>query len=101
MFESHLNSFLPCGYASNSMYKERHLFHSALFQFLGIKQINFIYLFLICAMLALRVFVVAHGLSLGACWPVDSQFPNQGSNLCPLLWQVILNHWTTRKVLKN
>ena len=27
-----------------------------------------------------------------------SWFPNQGSNLCPLLWKHSLDHWTTREV---
>ena len=93
MFESHLHSFFPCVYATNSMYKEGHLFRFAFFQFLGIKKkINFIYLFLIFTVWAMRVFVAAHGLSLVAPWHVESLFPNQGSNL---------NHWTTRKALKN
>ena len=37
--------------------------------------------------------VVIHGLS---CPTACGIFPNQGSNLCPLYWQ-ILNHWTTRE----
>ena len=38
-------------------------------------------------------------------WPhpqhVGSQFPSQGSNLCPLHWKYSLNHWTTREVLHH
>ena len=40
--------------------------------------------------------VVAHGL---ICTMACSIFLNQGLNLCPLHWQVILNHCTTREVL--
>ena len=40
--------------------------------------------------------VATHGLSCpGAC----GIFPDQGLNPCPLQWQGILNHWTTREVL--
>ena len=38
--------------------------------------------------------VVAHGLS---CSEACEIFPGQGSNLCPLHWQAILNHCTTRE----
>ena len=39
--------------------------------------------------------VVAHGLS---CSVACGIFPDQGSNLCPLHWQAILNHCATRGV---
>ena len=42
--------------------------------------------------------VVAHRLS---CSTTCGIFPDQGSNLCPLHWQWILNHWTTGKSLKH
>ena len=29
---------------------------------------------------------------------VGSQFPNQGSNPCPLRWKHRVNHWATREV---
>ena len=28
-------------------------------------------------------------------------FPDQGSNLCPLLWQTVRNHWTTGEGQNN
>ena len=37
--------------------------------------------------------VVVQGLNCSSVWI----FPKQASNLCPLHWQGILNHWTTRK----
>ena len=44
--------------------------------------------------LGLRLFLVRHGLSCPAACGI---FLDQGSNLCPLHWQVVLNHWTTRE----
>ena len=37
---------------------------------------------------------MAHRLS---CLKACGLFLGQGSNLCPLHWQAILNHWTTRE----
>ena len=38
--------------------------------------------------------VVAHGLS---CFEACGIFPDQGSNLCPLLWQADSYHGATRE----
>ena len=40
------------------------------------------------------VFAV-HGLNCSMAWGI---FPDQELNPCPLHWQWILNHWTTREV---
>ena len=40
--------------------------------------------------------VVAQGLS---CPEARGIFLSQGLNPCPLQWQCILNHWTTREAL--
>ena len=45
---------------------------------------------------ALGLVVVAHGLS---CPVACGIFSDQGLNLCPLHWQVNINHWATREVL--
>ena len=37
-------------------------------------------------------------LSSSSMSHVRPQFPNQGSNLCPLHWESGVNHWTTREV---
>lgn len=31
-------------------------------------------------------------------WHTGSQFPEQGSNQCPMQWKVVFNNWTTREV---
>ena len=41
---------------------------------------------------------VAHGLTCSAACGI---FPNQGSNPCPLHWQVILNYCAAREALKS
>ena len=41
---------------------------------------------------------MVHGLS---CSSLCGTFPDQESNLCPLHWQAILNHWTTREILHS
>ena len=33
-----------------------------------------------------------------SCASTCGIFPNQGLNLCPLNWQIILSHWTTREL---
>ena len=50
--------------------------------------------------------VATPGLSCStACgilgWQVGSQFPNQGSNLCPCTGRQILSHWTTREACSS
>ena len=57
--------------------------------------------------------VAVHGLPSCSAWSlqvwcmgsvapqhVGSQFPNQGSNLCPHIARQILNHWITRELPK-
>ena len=43
----------------------------------------------------LYVFFFSFGPTMSHVRP---QFPNQGSNLCPLHWESRVNHWTTREV---
>ena len=40
--------------------------------------------------------VVAHRLNCSVAWGI---FLDQESNLCPLHWQGILKHWTTKRFL--
>ena len=51
--------------------------------------------FFLIAYLGLFLFIY---LLVGLCDMLDLSSPDQGSNLCPLQWKKIVNHWATREV---